>query len=208
MGCVCGEWLKGLSVVKLPRHPGNPVRRIGTLRERKHVLEAMMWKSWRQTLLACWHFIVVFIPSSWLPPIKHCCGLSRAAATDLQLWRLWCTMCPCSSFLVGSIACPYRITLILSHGVICHTAAISGQLTCTNKRAQVDEHKIARNEGFWVPPTVHLLCMCSLLVTSEFSHLRKQSAEKIHFVLPLEFAACQIARKSCRNFSAAHLLTW
>ena len=42
------------------------------------------------------------------------------------------------------------------------------QLTCTNRRAQTEEQKIARNEGFLVPPTVHLLCMCSLLVPSEF----------------------------------------
>ena len=57
----------------------------------------------------------------------------------------------------------------------------SGHLTCTNKRAQAAEQKIARNESFLALPAMHLLCMCSVLFPSEFSHLRKRSARKLHF---------------------------
>ena len=56
-----------------------------------------------------------------------------------------------------------------------------GHLTCTNKRAQAAEQKIARNKSFLAPPAMHLLCMCSMLVPREFSHLRKRSAKKLRF---------------------------
>ena len=57
-----------------------------------------------------------------------------------------------------------------------------GHLTCTNKRAQAAEQKIARNESSLALPAMHLLWMCSVLVPSEFSHLRKRSAKKIAFL--------------------------
>ena len=56
-----------------------------------------------------------------------------------------------------------------------------GHLTCTNKRAHADEHKLARNEGLLVLPAMHLLCLCSMLVPSVFSHLRKRYAKKCDF---------------------------
>ena len=55
---------------------------------------------------------------------------------------------------------------------------IGGHLMCTNRRAQAAEQKIARNESFLALPAMHLLCLCSMLVPSEFSHLRKRSAKK------------------------------
>ena len=58
---------------------------------------------------------------------------------------------------------------------------LRGHLTCANKRAQADAQKLARNEGFLALPTMHLLCMCSMLVPSEFSHLRRRSAHNVHF---------------------------
>ena len=45
---------------------------------------------------------------------------------------------------------------------------LRGHLTCTNKRAQAAEQKIARNESLLALPAMHLLCMCSMLVPSEF----------------------------------------
>ena len=45
---------------------------------------------------------------------------------------------------------------------------LRGHLTCTNKRAQAAEQKIARNESFLALP---VLCMCSALVPSGFFHL-------------------------------------
>ena len=53
-----------------------------------------------------------------------------------------------------------------------------GRLTCTNKRAQADEQKMARNEGFLAPPSLHLLCICSMSVPSEFSRLQKRPRKK------------------------------
>ena len=79
-------------------------------------------------------------------------------------------------------------------------------LTCTNKRAQADEQKIARNERLLALPAIPLLCMCSMMAPSEFSHLRKRSVKKLHFYVFLEIAALQRARKSCRNFSAVRFL--
>ena len=59
---------------------------------------------------------------------------------------------------------------------------LSGQLTYTNKRAQADEHLIARNEGFLAPPTFHLLCVCSLLLTSEFFPFATTVRGKVAFL--------------------------
>ena len=87
----------------------------------------------------------------------------------------------------------------------------SGQLRYTNKRAQADEHKIARDEGFLAPPTFHLLFMCSLLLTSEFSHLRKRSAEKLHFcAFPGICTTSESAKKLQKLFGSAlsHLMKW
>ena len=53
-----------------------------------------------------------------------------------------------------------------------------------------------------VLPAMHLLCMCSMLVPSEFSHLRKWHAKILHFCT---FRGVQRARKSCRNFSGSAL---
>ena len=67
------------------------------------------------------------------------------------------------------------------------------QLTGGNKRAQGDKHIsiTARKEGFLAPPTVHLLCMCSLLVKSVFSPQKKQSVLGIILFL--------LGQKSCRT---------
>ena len=59
------------------------------------------------------------------------------------------------------------------------STVISEQLMSTNKRAQADERKITRNEGFSAPPTLHLLCMCSLLLTSEFFPFAKTVRGKV-----------------------------
>ena len=61
-----------------------------------------------------------------------------------------------------------------------------GQLTCTNKRAQADEQKIARNGVCLAPPAMHLLCKCSMLVRNELSHLRGPRKNGI-FAPSLEF---------------------
>ena len=65
--------------------------------------------------------------------------------------------------------------------LVCVCPKLRGHLTCTDNRAQADEQKIARNEGSLALPAMHLLCMCSMVVSSEFSHLRKRSAKKLHF---------------------------
>ena len=94
-------------------------------------------------------------------------------------------------------------------GVSKVVVSFSGQLTYTNKRVQADEHKIARNEGFLAPPTFHLLCTCSLLLTSEFSHLRKRSAEKLHFcAFPGICSISESAKKLQKLFGSAlsHLI--
>ena len=86
---------------------------------------------------------------------------------------------------------------------------VTGHLTCTNKRAQADEQKIARNEGFLAPPAMHLLCMCSMLVPSEFSHLRKRSAKKLHFcAFPGICCISESAKKLQKLFGSAlsHLI--
>ena len=51
---------------------------------------------------------------------------------------------------------------------------------CTNKRAQANQQEIEKNGGFLVPPAMRLLCMCSMLVPSELSHLLGGSAQKVH----------------------------
>ena len=86
---------------------------------------------------------------------------------------------------------------------------LSGHLTCTNKRAQAAEQKIARNESFLALPAMHPLCVCSMLVPSEFSHLRKRSAKKLHFCTFL--GNCRIsesAKKLQKLFGSAlsHLI--
>ena len=58
---------------------------------------------------------------------------------------------------------------------------IRWHLTCTNKDAQADEQNIARNERFLALPAMHLLCVCSMLVPSEFPNLRKRSGKKLPF---------------------------
>ena len=78
-----------------------------------------------------------------------------------------------------------------------------------NKRAQADEHKIARNEGFLALPNLHPLCRCSLLLKSEFSHLRKRSAEKLHFcAFPGVCSISECAEKLQTRFGSAlaHLM--
>ena len=81
-------------------------------------------------------------------------------------------------------------------------------LTCTNKRAQADECKVARNESFLAPPTVHLLCMFSCSVTNKSSHVRNGSQKNCILALCLEVVAFQRAQKGCRNFLAIHFLIW
>ena len=73
-------------------------------------------------------------------------------------------------------------------------AIIRGHLTCTNKRAQAAEQKIARNESFLALPAMHLLCVCSMLVPSTFSHLRKWFAKKILFCIFLGY--CRISESA------------
>ena len=86
---------------------------------------------------------------------------------------------------------------------------LRGHLTCTNKPAQAAEQKIARNESILALPAMPLLCMCSMLVPSEFSHLRKRSAKKLHFGIFL--GNCRIsesAKKLQKLFGSAlsHLI--
>ena len=64
-------------------------------------------------------------------------------------------------------------------------------------------------KGFGHPPAMHLLCMCSMLVPSEFSHLRKRSAKKVHFCLfPGICRISESAKKLQKLFGSAlsHLI--
>ena len=81
--------------------------------------------------------------------------------------------------LVSSFTYSDRPAMIM--GVEMMGGIVRGHLTCTNKRTQADEQKIARNEGLLGLPPSHLLCMFSMLAPSELSHLRKWSAKKEHF---------------------------
>ena len=90
-----------------------------------------------------------------------------------------------------------------------HNALLRGHLTCTNKCAQAAEQKIARDESFLALPAMHLLCMCSMLVPSEFSHLRKRSAKKLHFCTFLgNCSISESAKKLQKLFGSAlsHLI--
>ena len=87
----------------------------------------------------------------------------------------------------------------------CAPYFIRGHLTCTNKRAQADEKKIARNESFLALPAMHPLCVCSMLVPSEFSHLRKRSAKKLHFCAFLGNCCISESAKKLQKFFGSAL---
>ena len=88
----------------------------------------------------------------------------------------------CSRFAFPSARYPRNQGMSLFGKIFSEYSFLRGHLTCTNKRAQADEQKIARNEGFLAPPAMHLLCMCSKLVPRCVSPFAKTVRAKIAFL--------------------------
>ena len=98
---------------------------------------------------------------------------SAGASASYTGHQHWCSQGASWSGLFCHSRCSIQCTNILAN--------IRGHLTCTNKRAQADEQKIARNERLLAPPAMHLLFMCSKLVPSEFPICENGPRKKVHF---------------------------
>ena len=95
------------------------------------------------------------------------------------------------------------IAMVIAKTLITRSALIRGHLMCTNRRAQADKQKIARNEGVLVLPSMHL-CMCSMLVPSEFSPIcKKRSANRLLLHFPGTSCISESAKKLQKLFGSA-----